>query len=195
MKNVCNTLFWVKSIVKRILFDVWDFFWETYATCVFANWVTPSSYFYRQSQHWQQDTRVPRLLLTNKQDTSHYNLVMMSVTGASICRRNPSGNWVILIFSGQKFHKNCDYTGKILKISCVRCNFVKFDIHFLGIPWTFNKPFHRSHRTHVLPNMRHVTCRCYVRAKYNICNGIEKREWHTTKIAFLEVLVNVTSRI
>ena len=24
-----------------------------------------------------------------------------------------------------KFHKNCDYTGKILKISCVRCNFVK----------------------------------------------------------------------
>ena len=31
-----------------------------------------------------------------------------------------------------KFHKNCDYTGKILKISCVRCNFVKFDIHFLG---------------------------------------------------------------
>ena len=33
-----------------------------------------------------------------------------------------------------KFHKNCDYTGKILKISCVRCNFVKFDIHFLGLP-------------------------------------------------------------
>ena len=25
-------------------------------------------------------------------------------------------------------------TGKILKISCVRCNFVKFDIHFLGLP-------------------------------------------------------------
>ena len=25
-------------------------------------------------------------------------------------------------------------TGKILKISCVRCNFVKFDIHFLGFP-------------------------------------------------------------
>ena len=31
-----------------------------------------------------------------------------------------------------KFHKNCENTGKILKISCVRCNFVKFDIHFLG---------------------------------------------------------------
>ena len=25
-----------------------------------------------------------------------------------------------------KFHKNCENTGKILKISCVRCNFVKF---------------------------------------------------------------------
>ena len=33
-----------------------------------------------------------------------------------------------------KFHKNCDYIGKILKISCVRRNFVKFDIHFLGFP-------------------------------------------------------------
>ena len=32
-----------------------------------------------------------------------------------------------------KFHKNCD-TGKILKISCVGCNFVKFNIHFLGLP-------------------------------------------------------------
>ena len=31
-----------------------------------------------------------------------------------------------------KFHKNCENTGKILKISCMRCNFVKFDIHFLG---------------------------------------------------------------
>ena len=29
-----------------------------------------------------------------------------------------------------KFHKNCKNTGKILKISCARCNFVKFDIHF-----------------------------------------------------------------
>ena len=29
-----------------------------------------------------------------------------------------------------KFHKNCEKTSKILKISCVRCNFVKFDIHF-----------------------------------------------------------------
>ena len=33
-----------------------------------------------------------------------------------------------------KFHKNCENTGKILKISCVRCNFVKFDIYFLGFP-------------------------------------------------------------
>ena len=24
-------------------------------------------------------------------------------------------------------------TGKVLKISCVRCHFVKFDIYFLGI--------------------------------------------------------------
>ena len=34
-----------------------------------------------------------------------------------------------------KFHKNCDYTGKILKISCVRCNSVKSDIHVLRLPW------------------------------------------------------------
>ena len=33
-----------------------------------------------------------------------------------------------------KFCKNCDYTGKILKILCVRCNSVKFDLHFLGLP-------------------------------------------------------------
>ena len=33
-----------------------------------------------------------------------------------------------------KFHKNCENTGKILNISCVRCNFVKLDIHFLGLP-------------------------------------------------------------
>ena len=32
-----------------------------------------------------------------------------------------------------KFHKNCENTSKILKISCVRCHFVKFDIYFLGI--------------------------------------------------------------
>ena len=32
-----------------------------------------------------------------------------------------------------KFHKNCENTGKILKISYVRCHFVKFDIHFLGL--------------------------------------------------------------
>ena len=33
-----------------------------------------------------------------------------------------------------KFHKNCENTVKILKISCVRCHFVKFDIRFLGLP-------------------------------------------------------------
>ena len=32
-----------------------------------------------------------------------------------------------------KFHKNCENTGKILNIHCVRCNFVKFDIHFLEL--------------------------------------------------------------
>ena len=32
-----------------------------------------------------------------------------------------------------KFHKNYEKTGKILKNSCVRCNFVKFDIHFLRL--------------------------------------------------------------
>ena len=31
-----------------------------------------------------------------------------------------------------KFHKNWENTGKIPKISSARCNFVKFDIHFLG---------------------------------------------------------------
>ena len=37
-----------------------------------------------------------------------------------------------------KFHKNCVNTGKILKISFVRCNFVNFDIHFLGLHKTFS---------------------------------------------------------
>ena len=32
----------------------------------------------------------------------------------------------------------CDYRGKILKISCVRCNFVKFDIHFF---WCYYRWF------------------------------------------------------
>ena len=34
-----------------------------------------------------------------------------------------------------KFHKNYENTGKLLKISCVRCNFVKFDIlwNFCGV--------------------------------------------------------------
>ena len=44
LKNVCNALFWVRSIVKRILFGVWNFFWETCHMCI-ANWVTPFSYF------------------------------------------------------------------------------------------------------------------------------------------------------
>ena len=30
-----------------------------------------------------------------------------------------------------KFHKNCGNTDKILKILCVRYNFVKFDIYIL----------------------------------------------------------------
>ena len=30
-----------------------------------------------------------------------------------------------------KFHKNCGNTDKILKILCVRYNFVEFDIYFL----------------------------------------------------------------
>ena len=32
-----------------------------------------------------------------------------------------------------RFHKNCENTGKILKISFVSCNFVKFDIYFLEL--------------------------------------------------------------
>ena len=34
-----------------------------------------------------------------------------------------------------KFHKNCENTGKILKISCVRSRFVRFDIYFLELSW------------------------------------------------------------
>ena len=33
-----------------------------------------------------------------------------------------------------KFYKNYENIGKILKISCVKCNFEKFDIHFLRLP-------------------------------------------------------------
>ena len=33
-----------------------------------------------------------------------------------------------------KFHKNCENAGKIVNISCVRCHFEKFDIHFLRLP-------------------------------------------------------------
>ena len=33
-----------------------------------------------------------------------------------------------------KVQKNCENTGKILKISYVRSHFVKFDIRFLGLP-------------------------------------------------------------
>ena len=29
-----------------------------------------------------------------------------------------------------KFHKNCENSGKIMKISCERCSFVKFDVIF-----------------------------------------------------------------
>ena len=35
-----------------------------------------------------------------------------------------------------KFHKNCENAGKPLKISCERCNFVRFDIHFLGVSFS-----------------------------------------------------------
>ena len=34
-----------------------------------------------------------------------------------------------------KFHKNCENSGKILKISCVTYQFVKSDIYFLGLPY------------------------------------------------------------
>ena len=37
-----------------------------------------------------------------------------------------------------KFHKNCENTGKILKISCVPYQFVKFDIYFLGMLFYIN---------------------------------------------------------
>ena len=37
-----------------------------------------------------------------------------------------------------KFHKNCENTGKVVKMSCVRYNFVKFDIHFLGLHKKFS---------------------------------------------------------
>ena len=43
-----------------------------------------------------------------------------------ICKEN----WCMNV----KFHKNCENAGKILKTSCFRCHFVKFDIHFLGLP-------------------------------------------------------------
>ena len=37
------------------------------------------------------------------------------------------------------FHKNCENMGKVLKTSCVRCNFVKiFDIHFSGFHQAFS---------------------------------------------------------
>ena len=32
-----------------------------------------------------------------------------------------------------KFRKNCENTGKFLKISCKRCDLVKFEIYFLGL--------------------------------------------------------------
>ena len=33
------------------------------------------------------------------------------------------------------FYKDCENTGKILKISFVRCHFVKFEIYFLALSW------------------------------------------------------------
>ena len=33
----------------------------------------------------------------------------------------------------RNFHDNCENTGKILKISRVRCHFLKFDIYFLAL--------------------------------------------------------------
>ena len=33
-----------------------------------------------------------------------------------------------------KFQKNCENTVKILKMSCARCHFVKFDIYFPRLP-------------------------------------------------------------
>ena len=38
-----------------------------------------------------------------------------------------------LAFRNVKFHKNCENAGNILKISRVRCPFVKFDIYFPGL--------------------------------------------------------------
>ena len=32
-----------------------------------------------------------------------------------------------------KFHKVCENIVKILKISCIRCHFVKFDFYFLWL--------------------------------------------------------------
>ena len=37
-----------------------------------------------------------------------------------------------------KFHKNCEKTGKVLKISCARHHFVKFDIYFLALDKKFS---------------------------------------------------------
>ena len=37
-----------------------------------------------------------------------------------------------------KFHENCENSGKILKISCVRCHFVKFDIYLSDSPKKFS---------------------------------------------------------
>ena len=36
------------------------------------------------------------------------------------------------------FHKNCEKTGKVLKISCVRRHFMKFEIHFLALHKKFS---------------------------------------------------------
>ena len=57
-----------------------------------------------------------------------------------------------------KFHKNCEYAGKILTISCVRCHFVKFDIWgpcFCFFFWLFCKAvLHRLLNTGLLKNVQ-----------------------------------------
>ena len=50
-----------------------------------------------------------------------------------------------------KLHKNCENTGKILKISCVTYQFVKFDIYFLGLPYEIFFGVITDDRLHLQP--------------------------------------------
>ena len=88
-----------------------------------------------------------------------------------------------LKMSKSRFHKNCDYTGKILKLLCERCNFVKFDIHFLGLPWEIFLGV-------TTDNLLHLQCLKNVR-KSAICF---KLFWYKIfvhwKLKLLNVLVN-----